>query len=42
MMMLNVFNVGVGSKTSIVNFSDGHKNNSGVLLKLLNIVITQI
>lgn len=25
------FNVGVGSRTSIVNFSDGHKNNSGVV-----------
>ena len=25
------FNVGVGSRTSIVHFNDGHKNNSGVV-----------
>ena len=28
---IKCFNVGVGSRTSIVHFSDGHKNNSGVV-----------
>ena len=28
---IKCFNVGVGSRTSIVHFNDGHKNNSGVV-----------